>query len=67
MNNWEVCPLCNGAGFSPIEPIQTTNATSPCKCCNGARIIHRETGLPPLSYQYIVSRTSSFTNEKKKK
>lgn len=44
--SFQKCPICNGTG---IEPLSGTSADTQAKCllCDGNRVIHTETGLPP--------------------
>lgn len=40
---FQKCPICNGSGKDKINEKLIVS----CTVCNGKRIIHEETGLPP--------------------
>jgi DnaJ-class molecular chaperone len=54
---WQKCPICNGEGKLPNYGI-VTSLFSVCPTCNGHRIIHEISGLPPA---YEMKTTSNST------
>lgn len=42
--SWQKCPICYGTGYGGLK------SSVICPTCNGQRIIHEVTGLPP-NYQ----------------
>lgn len=44
-NNWEVCPLCSGEGFS--GDFKLNEPKEVCSVCKGTKVIHSVFGTPP--------------------
>lgn len=45
MNNWQLCPKCNGQGTNYNN--NAINTSCICDLCNGHKIISAFTGKPP--------------------
>ncbi len=44
---YQRCPICNGLGEKENPEYLLENESKICDVCNGTRIIHTVTGLPP--------------------
>lgn len=44
--SWQRCPLCQGTGYNPNAATSAASHNQ-CPTCQGHRIIHEGTGLPP--------------------
>jgi DnaJ-class molecular chaperone len=51
MTAWQRCPICLGKG---IVFTSVSSMSSICDVCNGEKIIHTTTGLPPSKHKPIV-------------
>jgi len=52
INEWQLCPKCNGTGLMLHHQMwnnYSTISTAPCTCdvCEGKKIISKINGLPP--------------------
>lgn len=48
INEWQLCPKCNGTGaMSIMWPGYVINTEAPCDLCCGKKIISKVTGIPP--------------------
>lgn len=52
INEWQLCPKCNGVGqmYNNVY-VQTTAALLTCDLCNGKKIISKVNGQPPEIYK----------------
>lgn len=55
---WQKCPICNGAGVSPIPGTYSSIPT--CPTCKGARIISELNGLPPAVTKPYTTSSSTI-------
>lgn len=65
MNNWQLCPKCNGTGMFTCYGHAYTDTGEPCDLCNGHKIIGSFTGKPPIGLPYTIETSS--TNKPLKK
>lgn len=48
-DGFQLCPKCNGSGVNSISPVGVAaDTTKQCDICYGKKIIHKQTGQPPL-------------------
>lgn len=56
---WQKCPVCNGTG----KNYEGLHSSAICPTCNGQRIIHEVTGLPPSFTAYNSTIASNTTTD----
>lgn len=52
INEWQLCPKCNGKGSIATGVVSTewvfSDTVETCDLCNGKKIISKVNGLPPV-------------------
>jgi len=61
MNNWQLCPKCNGQGTNYNNNAITTSCI--CDLCNGHKVISAFTGKPPQSVSIQEFKPNPFFKE----
>lgn len=63
MNNWQLCPKCNGTGRMQQQYATVTSSFTNCDVCNGAKIISSLTGLPPNHTKIVIKEPLPVIND----